>query len=143
MSQIQTSIEFHDSDLSSFNIHENVLVVELHPAYIHKWEMTNGKWIGTGCVQNAKITIDKAANLKKFLAVPLQISDGMIRVGDTIFDNLVPVTFHKNGPIVMKLHLISGDTFEVSGGAITIELHGESKFVEKLPEEWSPQTYQA
>jgi hypothetical protein len=43
----------------------------------------------------------------------------------------------------MNLQVVSGEAFEVSGGAVTIDLHGESKFVEKLPEEWSPKTYQA
>ncbi len=138
MSQLQTSIELHDSDLSAINFHDNLLVVELRPAYIHKWELINGKWIGTGCVQNARITIAKAPAPTKHLAVPVQISDGMINIGEIIFDNLVPVPFHKNDPIVMKLQVVSGDAFNVSGESITIELCGESKFVEKLPEEWSP-----
>ncbi len=143
MSQQQTSIEFHDSVLSAINFHDNVLIVELRPAYIHKWELINGNWIGTGCVQNATITIAKTPAPTKNIPVPVQISGGMISIGDIIFDNLVPVPFDKNGPIVMKLQVVSGDAVEFSGGAITIELHGESKFVEKLPEEWSPKTYQA
>ena len=136
---MKTSIEFHDSDLSAYNIHDNVLVIELRSAYIHKWEMTKGKWIGTGCVQDAKITIDNACVPKKMPAVPVEISDGMITIGNTIYDNLVPVPFHMNGPSLLKLQLVNGDTFEVSGDALSIELHSESKFVEKLPEEWSPQ----
>ena len=135
---MQISIELHDSDLSAYALHDSVLVIELRPAYIHKWEMTNDKWIGTGCLQDAKITIDTPIVPTKMPAVPAGISDGIITIGSTVFDNLVPVPFNMAGPSFLKLQLVNGDTFEVSGGALRIELQGESKFVEKLPEEWSP-----
>ena len=99
--------------------------------------MIAGKWIGTGCVQDATITIEHAIAPKKMPAVPAEISEGMITIGGTVFDNLVPVPFNMDGPSLLELQLVSGDAFKVSGGALSIELQGEPKFVEKLPEELS------
>jgi hypothetical protein len=42
MTLLKTSIEFHDSQLSACLFQNDRLVIELHPAYIHKWEMVNG-----------------------------------------------------------------------------------------------------
>jgi len=140
MSQIQTSIELHDSNLSDCKFYEGMLVIELRPAYIHKWEMLNGKWIGTGWVQDAKMRIDNASVSGKMPTVPVEISDGMISSGGSIFTNLISVPFNMNGPCRLKLQLVSGDVLEVSGRAINIEMQGEATFVENLPEEWSPKT---
>lgn len=138
MNQLQTSIEFHDSDLSACEMQDKMIVVELHPAYVHKWELTNGKWIGIGCVQDARITIENANVPKRMPTLPVQISDGMIEIGTAIFDNLVAVPFKMSGPSHLKLQLVTGETFEISGTTISIAISGECKFVEKLPEEWQP-----
>jgi len=138
MTQMQTSIEFHDSDLAACHIHDNMIVIELRPAYIHKWELINGKWIGSGCVQDAQIRIDNARAPNKMPVVPVNISDCTITIGGITFYNLIPTPFNMKGPSRLILQLVSGDTFEVSGGALSIALQGESKFVEKLPQEWAP-----
>lgn len=140
MSQLQTSIEFHDSDLSACNLQGAMLVIELRPAYVHKWEMKNGMWIGTGCVQDAELKIDNAIVPKKMPALPIEITNGTISVGNTVFDNLVQVPFDKHGPTRLLFQLVNGDTLDVSGRGISINLKGEATFVEKLPDEWVPQS---
>jgi len=55
-----------------------------------------------------------------------------------MFENLVSVPLQMTGPTHLRLQFVSGDNFDVSGSAITIELKGEYEFVETLPEDWSP-----
>lgn len=137
---MQIFIEFHDSNLSACYIHDNVLLIELGPAYIHKWEVINGKWLGTGCAQNAIIRINNASILKKMPVNPSKISGGMVTFGSTTFDNLISVPLNINNPSRLILHLVSGDTLDISGSSLGITLEGDSKFIENLPEEWAPQT---
>ncbi len=137
---MHTSIEFHDSNVSAFDIQNKSLFIELRPAYVHKWEMVKGKWIGTGNVQNARIRIDNISVPQKHPQIPLQISDGVITSESTTFNNLVPVPFNVTGPIRMVLNFSDGTALEVFGGAFSIELLGDSKFVENLPQEWAPKT---
>jgi hypothetical protein len=100
--------------------------------------MGNGKWVGTGCGQDATIDINKARIQKNIPAVPIEISDGIISIGKIEFNNLIPLPFNMTGLCRLNLQFVNGYSFEVYGEAINIEMKGEAKFVENLPEEWSP-----
>ena len=86
-------LEFHDSELRSVVFEDRTAIVTLTPAYIHRWEMTNGSWTGTGWTQTAEIRIsdpddNRAAERPD---TPCLIFDGSIRTMYRIVENIVPL----------------------------------------------------
>jgi len=99
---MQTSIKFYDSDLDC-HISDYIRPIELRRAYVHRWEIINGEWIGSGYVQDVKIKINTASAPQKRPTVSEIISDSMLSVGNMLFDNLMPAPFKMNGLICSML----------------------------------------
>lgn len=137
--QIKTSIELHDSYLGSYVMQNGALIFDLCPAYLHKWEKENGTWVGTGWHQNASIKIENVKELHKKPTLPVEISDGRLSVEDTIFNDLIPVPLNMSGPSLLTLYLFGGMVLEISGSSVSIQLQGEAKFVENLPDDMAPE----
>ena len=60
----------------------------------------------------------------------LWITDGMVAVGDEVFDNMVPMVFSADGDARL---VFSGGVLEVVGVGVRVEVTGEATFVEDLP----------
>jgi hypothetical protein len=65
-------------------------------------------------------------------AEPLWILDGTIEVGEYVFDNLLPVPFDHQGPVVVRLSGAEGKLHATGVGA-TLTLLGNPSFVEDVP----------
>jgi hypothetical protein len=50
-------IEIHDSELMSFEVSDDHIILELSPAYIHMSDGRPGIDVGTGWIQNAVIRV--------------------------------------------------------------------------------------
>jgi hypothetical protein len=61
------------------------------------------------------------------------ISDGSIRVNETVHDNLVPLPFEAVGAVRVWMQLVDGDVIEIAGDQVTLVATGDARFVEDLP----------
>jgi hypothetical protein len=127
------NIEIHDSDLETVTVTDGNIVLELAPAYIHVSDGRPGIDAGTGWIQNAVIRVRGGELLGSIKELPCTLWDGHLKVSDELFDNLVPIPLDSAGNIELQLTSISGESLQVRGNRITLELLGEPRYIEKFP----------
>lgn len=133
MSEIEQSIEFHDSVLSEIARAGPDLVLVLS-AYIHRWEWQGGHWAGVGLSQTAMIRIGRASLPDPMPELPSQIADGAISTPDTTLDNMIPADCARDGPVVLRLDFEGDQALRIEGDSIRVELRGEGVIIESLPD---------
>ena len=126
-------IEIHDSELKSVTVSDGNIVLELSPAYIHMSDGRPGIDAGTGWLQNAVIRVRDGEIFGSINELPCTLWDGHLKVSDELFDNLVPIPLDSAGNIALELTSISGETLQVRGNRITLEVLGEAKYIEEFP----------
>jgi len=50
-----------------------------------------------------------------------------------VFDNLIPIPLDSTGDIELQFTSISGESLQVRGEGITLELLGEPRYIEDVP----------
>lgn len=131
-------IELHDSMVTVRDDGSGELILDLLPAHVHHWEHAGGNWRGVGRLQDARIRIAAGIASPAAPRVACEVSDGWLRVGDQTYDNLVPVPANLRGPVSGRLILVGGDPVDITGAALSIELIGNPRDIESLPDEWAP-----
>jgi hypothetical protein len=126
-------IEIHDSELKAVTITDGNIVLELSPAYIHMSDGSPGIDAGTGWLQNAVIRVRSEGILGSISELPCDLWDGHLKVNGELFDNLVPIPLDSAGNIELQLTSVSGESLQVRGNRITLELLGEPEYIEKFP----------
>jgi hypothetical protein len=134
---LTTWLEFHDSTLAVVNHTTKDVVVELD-AYVHRWDAVGDSWTGTGWMQPVRILISDVGGRSIAPALPVDISDGRLRVGTITHDNMVRFPFTALVVISLWLRLTNGDIVEFVGGGVQIDAVGEARFVEDLPADLRP-----
>lgn len=130
-------IELHDSVVELRRDSASVVLLLL-PAYVHHWQDVSGGWVGTGRTQNARIEIGcRTESVAAF--GPIEVSGGSLRVGDSRFDNMIPVPMETTSDVTIHLELVDGTRVTVDGRSVRIELAGPAIDVEPLPPDWAPQ----
>lgn len=132
-----TQIELHDSRVI-VNSADYAIVVRLCPAYVHYWSHGPAGWRGEGCTQAAEILIEGGSVAAPPADGVFHISDGWIQVGEEVHRNMIPAPLTERMPIRGMLELVNADPIEFVGVGISVRLVGDSKFVERLPDEWAP-----
>jgi hypothetical protein len=133
---MRSSIEFHDSTISAITQEPTSIRISLD-AYVHRWDLVDAEWRGTGWVQPVHIIITSSAD-SMICQVPVDIRDGEVRTVQSNYENLVPLPFAATGPVWLRLELVSGDVLAIAGRDITIDPAGEASYVENLPDEFRP-----
>ena len=93
---------------------------------------------GTGWTQEAALRITDA-QVDGAFSVALQVwdgtivylSDGSLRIGDVISDNLIPIPLRITADIHLRL-VSCGEVVQVRGTSAYLELIGEPKYVEEF-----------
>lgn len=129
-------IEFHDSTVEEVRAEPTEVAVRLR-AYVHDWTLVGGQWRGSGWSQLVVLRLRGAAICRE-PAVPVGISSGTARVGATTHDNLIPVPLASAEHTKLWLELVTAETLEIEGDGLDIEVIGEVRFVEDLPDELKP-----
>ncbi len=113
-------------------------LIHFPSVYIHQSEGRLFEDAGTGWTQEAVLRITDAqvdgafsAALQVWGGDIVYLSDGSLRMGDVISDNLIPIPLRITTDIQLKLESC-GDTVEVRGTSAHLELIGEPKYVEEF-----------
>jgi hypothetical protein len=113
-------------------------LIHFPSVYIHQFEGRLFEGAGTGWTQEAVLRIADA-QVDGVFSVALQVwdgnmvylSDGSLRMGDVISDNLIPIPLQITADIQLKLESC-GETVEVRGTSAHLELIGDPNYVEDL-----------
>jgi hypothetical protein len=107
-------------------------------AYVHRWDMVGDSWTGTGWKQPVRIRVSDVGSSWIAPVLPIDISDGRLRVGTITHDNLVRLPFNASDVISLWLQLTNADVVEFVGRGVYIDVVGEARFVEDLPADLRP-----
>ncbi len=132
-------LEFHDSTLRSIT-QTDVSVHIVLDGYVHRWEVNDGTWRGTGWEQSVRIIIRNVDGRLAAPTLPVEIADGWLSVGEAVYDNLVRIPVTASEPINLRLEFDGQETLDVAGGGVRIEPVGEPRFIEDLPADLRPPT---
>lgn len=124
MSASMHAIELHDSTLAAMRREDDVLVLELRPAYVHR--------DGAGWSQDADLRLSDAADMTAPIHLPLAMRGGALETPHGAFDGLLPVPLEISGPVRFACELVSAARIDSAAGALRIELPGEARFIETL-----------
>ena len=58
------------------------------------------------------------------------VSDGLLRIGDTVHEKLIPASGSYDGAVEFSIIFGSGETLIIRGQRITILLHGEPSYID-------------
>jgi hypothetical protein len=130
-------IELHDSTILVSGA-GNAIVLQFCPAYVHHWEQSSAGWIGQGRSQAAELVIAEGSFSSLAPKGSFDVSDGWLKVGAQLHENLIPVPIDERAPVRLRLELVNAKPVEISGKGITLRLVGQPKRIEELPPEWAP-----
>lgn len=100
-------IELHDSTLLTVKTKFNEITLCFFPAYIHESEGKPGIDNGYGWIQDIEIIIENPSFEKSVLgSLPATISEGVVRIDSTTYDNLVPVNILNGGKQEFEIDVI-------------------------------------
>jgi hypothetical protein len=133
---LRNFLEFHDSIISAIALEGTLVRIRLD-AYVHRWDRVDGRWKGTGWKQPVQIRLVGPANPDK-LDLPVGLAGGEVLVGQVTYQEPVPLPFTSSGPATLRLELVIGKVLDVSGHDLVIESIGEARYVEDLPDDFSP-----
>jgi hypothetical protein len=136
---IVRQIEIHDAVLRA-EMQDDDLVLVFDPIFVHHWERMSGRVEGVGRWQRAKMRVSGGRWLVPPLTQTTLLQGGWLQVGDEHFDSLIPFPLEAAGSV--RGSLVPRDNsplpLEFSGTAVILELVGEPRGAERLPEEWAP-----
>ncbi|MGZ4896753.1 MAG: hypothetical protein ACXVJ0_09815 [Candidatus Angelobacter sp.] len=123
-------IEIHDSGLKSIVVSDGEIILELSPAYIHQSEGRPATDAGTGWLQDAVIRIRGEEISGSISKLPCDLSDGHLTLTGECLDNIIPIPLSVEGDIELQLTSCSGESIQIRGDGITLQMRGEPKYVE-------------
>ena len=129
-SPMNEGIELHDSELSAVSFSDGSAVVSLSPAYLHRSSGVPGSDAGSGWSQPATLTFAGTSPVSLPAKLPAWVSDGLLRIGDTVHKNLIPASGCFEGAVEFSIVLVTAETLTIRGQQVTIQLHGEPSYIE-------------
>jgi hypothetical protein len=129
---VNEGIELHDSELSAVTFNDGSVVVSLSPAYVHRWSGIPGSEAGSGWLQCATLTFAGTQPVGLSAKLPVGVSDGSLRIGNVVHDNLIPANGSFEAPVEFSIVLATAETLTIRGQRVTIQLHGEPSYVEEF-----------
>jgi|HubBroStandDraft_6_1064221.scaffolds.fasta_scaffold10588_2 hypothetical protein len=125
------AIEIHDSTLDSLALCDGVLVLHFSSAYIHESKGLPGVDAGSGWVQEANLKIGGVEIVGFFSELPHDLSDGYFKLGDTVYENMIPVPLDHDGEVYLRLEKLH-EVVSIKGISAKLELVGEATYVEEF-----------
>ena len=125
------AVELHDSTLAAVSWHGAVAVLQLRPAYVHRWEPSDRTTPATGWAQDVDIVIGSASVVGGTEIT--RISDGSVSCGRGRWDNLLPIPLRADSGVMVHLLGVNGATLEASGDYIELVHRSEPRYLEVSP----------
>lgn len=126
------AIELHDSTISSVQEEQGRLEILFDSAYIHESNGRPGVDDGTGWAQTAKFVFDSPVVTGKWPAFPACIRSGTLEVGQTIYDNVIPLPLKSCEAAKLSFTFLSKEAVVISANGINGELAGNAKYIERF-----------
>jgi len=133
------AIEIHDSAVDEITLKDGDAVLHFPKVYIHSSEGRPGVDAGTGWTQEAVIRIANAHIEGKFSQESREasvghahyLSDGSLRIHNSVSDNLIPIPLDVQGDIELTLECWE-DVVRIRGNSAGLELIGTAEYVEEF-----------
>ena len=133
------AIEIHDSALDQIGLENGVALLHFPQVYIHSSNGRPAVDAGSGWTQEAVIRIGNAQIEGKFSQESREayggyahyLSDGSLRINDSVSDNLIPIPLDVQGEIELTLECW-GDVVCVRGNSARLDLIGTAEYVEEF-----------
>lgn len=102
------------------------------PAYIHQSEGRPGQDIGTGWVQNCRLSFDAALLEGALPELPCNVMDGDLTIGNVVHNGAIPMPLSQQGAISLRLLFYPGCEPTISGTSVELETTGIPHYVENF-----------
>ena len=130
-------IELHESVIEDVVREGDDLVVLFSHVVVHETLGTPGVDAGICLSQQATLRITNGRSSPEALRWPVRITDGELRLGDQVLDNLFPTSIDHEGRILFSL-LVSDDEsvftqLGIAGTGVQVRTHGLAEFLADFP----------
>ncbi len=125
------SIEIHDSVIDNVVITTEEAVLHFKRVYVHRSDGRPGWDPGSGWVQEAQLRFCKATIEGKFSALPHDLNDGSLKLGNTLLENTIPIPLDFNGEVELRIEG-GGEVVKVRAHHVRLELLGTAEYVEEF-----------
>jgi hypothetical protein len=127
------AIEIHDSKLQSIAISVGDVVLDFSSAYVHQSDGRPGIDTGTGWTQHAVLRVRGDVVSGSLTRLPCHLSSGHLVLNGEHSDNEIPIPLSCDGYVQIHLTSVFGETVQVRGSRVTLELLGAPEYVEEFP----------
>lgn len=134
---MRSELEFHDSRLISVAQVDGAIHVALD-AYIHRWDKSTGVWKGEGWRQPVLVTLTGDLKPAQAALAAAALETGEIQAGKIAHTHLIPLPLSAKGAATVRLETTDGEVLDFAGSDLKIEIIGDGRFVEKLPDAFKP-----
>lgn len=125
-------IELHDSAIAAISVNEVSLALSFSHVYLHRSSGHAGRDAGGVYVQPAVLTFVVASAAPLPTDLSAWISEGFLRIDDTVYDNLIPAGGSFEGAIEFSVTLTTAETLTIQAKQVHIQLQGEPRYLEEF-----------
>ena len=130
-------IELHDSVIEDVVREGDDLVVRFSHVVVHETLGTPGVDAGICLRQEATLRISNGRSSPDILQWPVRITDGELRLGDQVLDNMFPTSMDHEGPTLLSLLVYDDDSvftqLGISGSGVQVRTHGLAENLDDFP----------
>ena len=137
-------IEFHDSVIKDVIREGEDLLVTFSRVVVHETLGTPGVDAGICVSQMATLRFKGGMLSPETLLCPVCITDGELRLGDQLLDNMVPVHIDHVGPTQFSCNVYDSHAvftlLRMTGAGVQIRMHGKPDYMDDFPGSTNPGT---
>ena len=126
-----TTLEFHDSEMSSVVAVNSDMHVVFSAAHVHQSSSTPGRDASEGYVQAVELQLHQAVWTGSLDECIGNLSEGELKV-DEASVQLVPLPFQAIGKVTLSLQFSNGAVLSATGTSVTLSQRDPPKFVENF-----------
>ena len=133
---MQTEMEFHDSTVIAISRDGSTLCIHFD-AYVHRWEIIEGEWKGSGWAQPVKIAMLDAI-CTHTPRLPADLDGGKLETAGATHSDMVPLPFSSSESTTLTLFLATATPVQFKAKDILIQAEGPGRQIDKLPKDFKP-----
>jgi hypothetical protein len=126
-------LELHDSTLTGIEAVGRNIVVRFAPAYVHRSEGPPGIDRTSGWLLDIDLVIRAGVVECSPLKMPCWLADGSITIGDTNWNNCVPIPLAASGMVTLYAITENSERLVIRGTGVESVSRRELRYVEESP----------